>query len=191
MAITIGLDFFGQLCLLVLEESLVEQGLVVLSGLLATGMAVITVVFWARLFYRSWAVIQDGDRVRTTPGLAVGLNFVPIFNCYWVFISQVGLAQGMNDYCQTRGIQAPQVSEELAIANSCMVLVMYLLLPFQIAFSEPGDHGMFLMNMVVSLGIYLFCLLLDFLLYRQYAEVAEAIQEYKVSQTINPERMAN
>ena len=72
-----------------------------------------------------------------------------------------------------------------------MLIVMYLYLPSQIAFSEPDNHGMFLMNMIVFGGIYLLGLLLEFLLYRQYAEVAEAIQEYKVSQTINPERMEN
>ena len=38
------------------------------------------------------ASIQDGY-ARTTPGLAVGLMFIPVFNIYWQFVALKGLAE--------------------------------------------------------------------------------------------------
>jgi len=42
--------------------------------------------------YRCWKAIP-ADIARTTPGVAVGLLFVPFFNFYWYFVSYAGLAE--------------------------------------------------------------------------------------------------
>lgn len=49
------------------------------------------------LHYRLWQVVQDGQ-ASTTPGMAIGLLFVPYFNFYWIFRAQYGLAKDLNSY---------------------------------------------------------------------------------------------
>lgn len=53
------------------------------------------------LHFKCWATIPRGI-ARTTPGLAVGLLFVPFFNFYWCFVSYAGLAE---DSATTLGTQ--------------------------------------------------------------------------------------
>ncbi|GHT22281.1 hypothetical protein FACS189419_04590 [Planctomycetales bacterium] len=152
-------------------------------ALLQLALNVFIIYYWACLLYRSWAIIQDGDEVATTPGRAVGFLFIPFFNCYWAFVSLLGLAKGMNTYCRQRQIHAPVVSETVAIINSCMATVWYV---FKIAVDiiknsriiENPSAGVVFINLCLSL----FALTLLYLLYNQYAHVAEAIQTYKLSQ---------
>jgi len=49
------------------------------------------------LLYKAWACIQDGA-TRTTPGKAVGLLFIPIFNWFWIFRAIPGYADEYNSY---------------------------------------------------------------------------------------------
>ena len=53
------------------------------------------VVFSSILHYRCWKRVPL-DRAKTSPGFAVGLLFVPIFNMYWAFVSYPGLATGLS-----------------------------------------------------------------------------------------------
>ena len=75
--------------------------------------------------HRLWSALQYG-RPRTTPGQAVGLLFVPLFNLYWIFIAFYGLAQ---DYNRITGRfkdlnRAPKLSEGLFLAYCiCAVVV--------------------------------------------------------------------
>ncbi len=71
------------------------------------------VVGWT-LLYRCWRVIQDGDP-RTTPGKAVGLSFIPFFQLYWWYVAFVGLARDINVHVRKQEIEAPKVSEGLAL----------------------------------------------------------------------------
>lgn len=66
--------------------------------LVAVG-AVIFLVF----IYRMWAAIQ-AEGARTTPGKAVGLLFVPIFNVYWAFQVFGGFAADVNRIAARRGL---------------------------------------------------------------------------------------
>lgn len=45
--------------------------------------------------HRAWRCLRFGDP-RTTPGRAVGLLFIPFFNCYWCFTAWHGLACDWN-----------------------------------------------------------------------------------------------
>jgi len=67
--------------------------------------------------HRLWSALQYG-RPRTTPGQAVGLLFVPLFNLYWIFVAFYGLAK---DYNRITGRfkdlnRAPKLSEGLFLA---------------------------------------------------------------------------
>lgn len=140
---------------------------------------VASIVYWCYLLYQCWVVIQDGENVETTPGLAVGLNFIPFFDCYWIFVAQLGLAKGMNDYCKKREITVPPVSEGLAILSSLMVSVGWV---SSIAgfFLFPDTENR-LLSILLTLTISGTAIIIDYFLYYQYAENAEAIQQYKVS----------
>ena len=85
------------------------------------------IVLGCILLYRFWAVIQKGGGARTTPGLAVGLGFIPLFGFYWQFVAIYGLAQDMNAYCRRNGIDA-KVNENLALAL-CIINCL-LVIPF-------------------------------------------------------------
>jgi hypothetical protein len=67
------------------------------------------------LLYRFWSLIQDG-KARTSPGVAVGFCFIPLFNLYWMYVAWVGLAKDMNLYCRERNINCVGVNEDLALA---------------------------------------------------------------------------
>ena len=73
-------------------------GLLVLGlPLLIYAVAVIMV-----LIYKMWAAIEDGAP-RTSPGLAVGLMFVPLFNVIWLFQVYWGWTVDYNRYIRDRG----------------------------------------------------------------------------------------
>jgi hypothetical protein len=80
-------------------------------------LEIASLVYWAKLFYRCWMMIQNDRHAETTPGLAVGLCFVPFFNCYWIFVAQLGLAKGMNASCKKHKVSVPKISEFLAVLN--------------------------------------------------------------------------
>jgi hypothetical protein len=97
-------------------------------GMLLCFPAIAGIVLSCILRYRFWAVIQKGGGARTTPGLAVGLLFVPLFNFYWQFVSTHGLAQDMNAYCRRNNIPG-QVNESMALAIcilSCLSVIPYV-----------------------------------------------------------------
>jgi len=86
---------------------------------------IVGVVFMAIFMHRCWTLIQDGPH-RTTPGLAVGLMFVPFFNLYWQFVAFAGLAKDLNAYTHERGLNAPRANEGVALA-ACILSVTALI----------------------------------------------------------------
>lgn len=77
-------------------------------------------VFWGMFTFMAWKQIQDGHQ-RTSPGLAVGLMFIPLFNIYWAFVSFLGLAKSINDYQVRWGTSTRPVNEGLAL-TACILL---------------------------------------------------------------------
>ena len=78
--------------------------------------------------YRGWDLIQPLRRMdwaeaeMTTPGMAVGMLFVPFYNLYWNFRAIHGLATKANKYMVISGIKAQPMNEGLAQAYCIMVL---------------------------------------------------------------------
>ena len=56
------------------------------------------------LFYKMWAAIQD-DKTSISPGKAVGLLFIPVFNIYWALLMVTGFAEDYNAFIQRRAIK--------------------------------------------------------------------------------------
>ena len=66
--------------------------------------------------YRAWACLRHSTP-RTTPGLAVGFLFIPLFNLYWFFQAYYGLAKDWNRIMSQHPNLArmPRISEGLAL----------------------------------------------------------------------------
>jgi DNA-directed RNA polymerase subunit RPC12/RpoP len=83
--------------------------------------------------YRAWDLIQPLKRIDrseaelTSPGLAVGLLFVPFFNFYWNFKAIHGLATKANKYMMISGIKAQPMKEGLA--QTYCILVICSIIP--------------------------------------------------------------
>ncbi|MDO4426478.1 MAG: zinc ribbon domain-containing protein [Planctomycetia bacterium] len=86
---------------------------------------VLHVIMVFRFLYRCWRLIQDGY-AHTTPGKAVGFNFIPIFNIYWIFISVYCLAKDLNAYAARYQIAAPRAWEGLTLTGLIFLLIPHL-----------------------------------------------------------------
>ena len=95
------------------------SGALLLIVLIGLPLLLVAAVFGAIFSFMSWKQIQDGHQ-RTTPGLAVGLMFIPLFNFYWMFVAFLGLAKDTNDYNVRWGINAPPVNEGFAL-TACIL----------------------------------------------------------------------
>lgn len=88
-----GFSLLGNLILLISGVFRYEPGAVILVNI--PWMAASILEFF--LTYRYWQIIQDGS-ARTTPGKAVGFQFIPFFSIYWLFCAYFGLAQDQNRF---------------------------------------------------------------------------------------------
>ena len=95
--------------------------MVVGLGILIVMVAFIfPVVAFSIVLYRGWIQIRSLEG--TIPaGLAVGLNFVPLFNIVWIFFSYCGLARKMNAYMRLHGIPGPGAPFGVCLAG-CILM---------------------------------------------------------------------
>jgi len=113
-------------CYLGLSIGAIALAITIVLSLLAPLAAIAGTVCAAVFLFRAWDQIQDGE-ARTTPGLAVGLMFVPLFNFYWAFIALWGLAKGMNAYAQRHNIDAHRANDNLALGLCVLFPVAFVL----------------------------------------------------------------
>src|SRR5204863_3357367 len=79
------------------------------------------VVVCSMLIYKMWnALARQNYPIRTTPGSAVGLMFVPLFNAYWVFQSLWGWMQDYNELVDRRRLDVPRMPEGLGLATAIL-----------------------------------------------------------------------
>lgn len=69
-----------------------DNDVILVGGVAALLLYLPAVIATSILHYRCWKEIPV-DVARTTPGMAVGLLFIPFFNFYWYFVSYEGLAE--------------------------------------------------------------------------------------------------
>ena len=74
------------------------------------------------LWHKAWTSIQDGH-ARTTPGLAVGLMFIPLFNLYWAFQAIHGFAVDYNKYIARHNRAVAPLPEGLYLALPIMMVM--------------------------------------------------------------------
>ena len=78
------------------------------------------------ILFRAWKVIQAGG-ARTTPGKAVGLIIIPIFNFYWIFVAYYGWAV---DWTRIRSsysnlMAAPRASSGTFLTGSIFIILFF------------------------------------------------------------------
>ena len=85
-------------------------------------MIVVVAVLW----YKAWAAIQD-RHARTTPGLAVGLCFIPLFNLYWIFHLIYGFAKDYNAFLRRYNLPIEELPEGYFLTVSILTVLSIIL----------------------------------------------------------------
>ncbi|MCX6875356.1 MAG: DUF4339 domain-containing protein [Verrucomicrobia bacterium] len=100
--------------------------MMMLGALVVIGLACLVAGAILNYIYlgRLWSYLRHG-LPRTTPGKAVGLLFVPLFNYYWIFVAIYGLAQDWNRIIGlfTDLSRAPKMSEGIFLTYCIGVIV--------------------------------------------------------------------
>lgn len=84
-------------------------------------------VVFCFLIYKAWDLIQDGQP-QTTPGMAVGLLWIPCFNLYWMFIAVRGLAEDLNRYARWRRYSINEAN--VGIVTAGLILQICGMIPY-------------------------------------------------------------
>jgi hypothetical protein len=79
------------------------------------------------MWYKIWTTIQDGS-ARTTPGKAIGLLFIPLFNYYWQFQVWWGFSKDYNAYVARHNVLNDKLPEGLFLTNC--ILSLASMIPF-------------------------------------------------------------
>jgi hypothetical protein len=103
-----GFSLLGDLILLISGVFRYEPGAVILVNIPWMAASILEYI----LTYRYWQTIQDGS-TRTTPGKAVGFQFIPFFSIYWLFPAYFGLAQDQNRFIDRQFIGRGRKSQSL------------------------------------------------------------------------------
>lgn len=75
------------------------------------------------LLYRLWKGIQD-SHARTSPGQAIGLLFIPVFNVYWLFQVFWGFSRDYNRFVDRHAPGASKLPEGLFLASNITYTVL-------------------------------------------------------------------
>jgi hypothetical protein len=73
---------------------------------------------WGMIHYFCWRALPERYRQTTTPGMATGLLFVPLFNFYWAFVSLGRLASGFEAWGDDHSDRQIKPANGLAIAKA-------------------------------------------------------------------------
>ena len=100
-----------------------DEGLLIVIGVVPPLYSIYIIL---RLTYAMWSSIQD-DQARMTPGNAVKLLFVPIFNIYWMYQVLIGFVDDYNSFISRNEIETPNLKYNFFGAH--FVLNLFLLVP--------------------------------------------------------------
>ncbi|MCF7928195.1 MAG: DUF4328 domain-containing protein [Spirochaetales bacterium] len=89
--------------------------------------SIVSTVFGCIWHYKNWAFV-DPDLRKTSPGKAVGFSFIPFFNFYWVFVTLIGLWDGLNEM-KKRYPQEDSVSLPRGIPIAIAVCILVSMIP--------------------------------------------------------------
>lgn len=91
---------------------------------------IIMLIIW----YKSWKAIQDPStdgadatgRPRATPGKAIGLMFIPLFNIIWAYQAFWGFAKDYNNYIEQSALDTPKLPSSLFLGISICCIMPYI-----------------------------------------------------------------
>ncbi len=72
-----------------------------------------------------WSSIED-VYARMTPGKAVGLLFIPIFNIYWMYQVLIGFVEDYNNFVSRNEIETPLLEGGIFITHFLLTLLSLL-----------------------------------------------------------------
>lgn len=87
-----------------------------IGGIPIVYAAIVNMVLW----HKMWAAIRDGPG-RMTPGMAVWLLFIPLFNFYWIFQVLWGFSKDYNAYIKRHDVRSDKLPEGLFLVASCIL----------------------------------------------------------------------
>ncbi|MFH1371798.1 MAG: MJ0042-type zinc finger domain-containing protein [Planctomycetota bacterium] len=98
---------------------------VIMTFAAADVFLVCSVAIELSLFYKMWAAIGD-NQVSITPGKAVALLFIPVFNIYWALCMLTGFAEDYNSFIHRRSIKAKDLSFVLFLVYAFVFILAAL-----------------------------------------------------------------
>ena len=87
--------------------------------ILGVWLLINTIVFVSLLLFQCWKALPEAHR-KTTPGMAVGFLFIPLFNFYWAFVSFLALAKGYYSY--GKQVNDPEIKDMSGLGSAYAVL---------------------------------------------------------------------
>lgn len=111
---------------LVGQSLLNENWLWVLLASLEICLVVIMQIIALIMQYQAWSLIQSINP-RTTPGKAVGFQFIPFFNLYWFFVAFNGLAKDVNTFISLKNLKVPKMNEVLGLILAILISTLSIL----------------------------------------------------------------
>ena len=118
-----------------------------LVGLMAM---VLSVTLWCKALYRIWFVLEQHRAAGgTSPVMAVGFLFIPVFQVWWHFVAVAGLPGRYNAWADGAAADAPRLAPKVFLGLSAafalwclaMVVMMGMLLPEVFALEEARRSG--------------------------------------------------
>lgn len=83
------------------------------------------IVMHCVLVFKMWQILPQEYR-KTSPGLAVGLLFIPLFNFFWIFRAHYSLAKGIGQYSDDHNLG---INPSKDIALSWCILICCSIIP--------------------------------------------------------------
>jgi len=103
----------------------------------ASVLSLYGIVVFCIWLHKSWSAIQDSS-TRTTPGKAVGLLFVPLYNLYWAFRALPGFATEFNQFIKRHNLALSPLSS--GIFTAYVVLCLISIVPFLGVAAVPATY---------------------------------------------------
>lgn len=100
----------------------------VIAALILMAAVVLTIVFFCKVQYAFWTIVQDGTD-KPKPGEAVGFLFIPFFSWYWIFVSFNRLSKELNKMADERDPGGYQRADEGVSLTYC-ILILCSIIPF-------------------------------------------------------------
>jgi hypothetical protein len=104
------------------------EGFIIPILVLAVLNLLFSAVIYVLFILRMWTALQDG-RAGTSPAMAAGFLFIPVFNLYWLFKVFYGFAQDHNALVDRHRLNVPKRPAGLYLVLSILSVANVLTLP--------------------------------------------------------------